>query len=194
MTRPRVKSVDVRSPRLTYTATWGSYYNASDANATVAEWQRVTEANPFVGMRALAFVQRRTRRGVIAFRGTDLNFSQPSGQADRCANEVLFGGSSKSCQAFSKHECLSGKKRLIKRSDFLLYCISYLYISTCMSYTCVSYLYRFYVSVEHFQLRCPFLRLDYLSRALDFAEATAEPRREADGKPCFLTVNMYKRL
>lgn len=28
-------------------------------------------------------------RGVLAFRGTDLNFSQPSGQADECADAFL---------------------------------------------------------------------------------------------------------
>lgn len=42
-------------------------------------------------MRALTFVQAATGRGVIAFRGTDLNRSGVSGQADMCADDVLSG-------------------------------------------------------------------------------------------------------
>lgn len=44
--------------RLTYTATWGSYYKKSDQNASVNGWQRGLETNPLVGMRALTFLQR----------------------------------------------------------------------------------------------------------------------------------------
>jgi hypothetical protein len=76
--------------KLTYTATWGSYYNASEANATVVGWVRppaFTE-NPPAGMRALLFVQPSTDRAVVAYRGTDLGEGE-SGEADRCADALL---------------------------------------------------------------------------------------------------------
>ena len=59
--------------RLTYTATSGSYYNATERDATVAGWTRdlAHTADPPAGMRALLFVQPSTRRAVIAFRGTE---------------------------------------------------------------------------------------------------------------------------
>ena len=59
--------------RLTYTATTGSYYNASERDATVPAWTRdlAHTANPTAGMRALLFVQPKTRRAVVAFRGTE---------------------------------------------------------------------------------------------------------------------------
>ncbi|CAE8626377.1 unnamed protein product [Polarella glacialis] len=77
--------------KLSYTATWGSYHEDYADNATVANWIRSSiQANPLEGgMRALTFYQG--RRGVIAFRGTDLNVSGISGQADRCVAEVLEG-------------------------------------------------------------------------------------------------------
>ena len=79
--------------RLSYTATLGSYYNASEANATVPGWTRVLShtANPPAGMRALLFVQPETRRAVVAYRGTDLNRTNESGQADACADLLLDG-------------------------------------------------------------------------------------------------------
>mmetsp|Transcript_3128 Transcript_3128/g.7078 ORF Transcript_3128/g.7078 Transcript_3128/m.7078 type:complete len:294 (-) Transcript_3128:335-1216(-) len=82
-----------RMVRLTYTATHGSYFNASDADATVEGWERdlLRTADPSAGMRALLFVQRPTRRAVVAFRGTDLNTSTVSGAADRCADLALAG-------------------------------------------------------------------------------------------------------
>ena len=92
--------------RLTYTATQGSYYNASEANATVAEWERdlLRTADPPVGLRALLFVQRATRRVVVAFRGTDLNRSCPSGAADACADAILAAELlPPSCSTFSNH-------------------------------------------------------------------------------------------
>ena len=77
--------------KLTYTATTGSYFNASELNATVPGWQRDLNltANPPAGMRALFFYQPGTRRGVVAFRGTDLNHSTASGRADACADAIL---------------------------------------------------------------------------------------------------------
>lgn len=79
--------------RFTYTSTWGSYYKTADANATHPGWLRGTsESNPRDGgMRALVFVQPSASRGVIAFRGTDLNRSTVSGHADSCADAVLLG-------------------------------------------------------------------------------------------------------
>ena len=89
--------------KLTYTATAGTYYNASEANATVDGWERpkgLTE-DPKVGLRALVFVHPSTGRGVIAFRGTDLG-PGPSGQADRCADALIWGGQTPQyCSAFS---------------------------------------------------------------------------------------------
>jgi len=79
--------------KLTYTATWGSYHKAADDSATVDGWERVAKVNPAGGgMRALAFVEPGLNtRGVIAFRGTDLNRSGVSGQADACADIFLEG-------------------------------------------------------------------------------------------------------
>ena len=93
--------------RLSYTATLGSYYNASEANATVPGWTRVLShtANPPAGMRALLFVQPETRRAVVAYRGTDLNRTSESGQADACADLLLAGTAPTAlppfCAAFS---------------------------------------------------------------------------------------------
>lgn len=84
----------------------GSYFDPTDQNATVAPWVRpvgLTE-NPPVGMRALCFVHASTRRAVIAFRGTDLNQSSASGQADACGDALLWDGASAlpaSCHQFS---------------------------------------------------------------------------------------------
>lgn len=94
--------------KLTYTATHGSYYNASDENATVAGWTRdlARTVDPPAGMRALLFVQPSTRRGVVAFRGTDLNRSGVSGQADACADALLSGDNASLpafCAQFSNH-------------------------------------------------------------------------------------------
>ena len=93
--------------RLTYTATFGSYYNESERNATVAGWTRdvALTANPPAGMRALLFVQPSTQRAVVAFRGTDLNTSGVSGQADACA-DAIFASASKVpefCGQFDNH-------------------------------------------------------------------------------------------
>ena len=77
--------------KLSYTATTGSYFNKSEANATVDGWERSFTANPAVGMRALLFAQNATRRGVIAFRGTDLG-KGASSDCDRCADALLWDG------------------------------------------------------------------------------------------------------
>ena len=92
--------------KLAYTATYGSYFNASELNATVRGWDRDLSltANPPAGMRALLFVQPSTRRAVVAFRGTDLNTSQASGQADACADAAMDGSERPSfCDHFSNH-------------------------------------------------------------------------------------------
>lgn len=62
------------------------------------------DANPPGGMRAIAFTSG--ARGIIVFRGTDLNTTGLSGQADNCADGLLFGGKLASqlpayCKAFS---------------------------------------------------------------------------------------------
>lgn len=48
--------------------------------------------NPRFGMRALCFISSNvsSRQAVIAFRGTDLNNTNPSGQADQCADALLW--------------------------------------------------------------------------------------------------------
>ena len=77
--------------KLTYTATTGSYSNASETNSTVPGWERDLNltANPPAGMRALFFYQPSTTRGVVAFRGTDLDRSTPSGRAVACGDAIL---------------------------------------------------------------------------------------------------------
>ena len=79
--------------KLSYTATWGTYYKPSAHNQSVEGWVRVwPEANPEEGgMRALTFAQQTSGRGVIVYRGTDLDPSGRSGQADACANAELAG-------------------------------------------------------------------------------------------------------
>lgn len=107
--------------KLTYTATFGTYFKPEDRNATVAGWDRdlnLTE-NPKAGMRALFFVQAARGRGVVAFRGTDLNVSGVSGQADRCADAALFGLSPAApyCSHFSAEtlDYLSGAVHFAER-------------------------------------------------------------------------------
>ena len=85
---------------LTYTATYGSYYNHSQSNATVRGWARPLTRNPAVGMRALLFVHEASERAVVAFRGTDLNTSMASGEADVCGGHLLFSGSESSLPTF----------------------------------------------------------------------------------------------
>lgn len=93
---------------LSYTSTSGSYFNASDTNRTIKGWTRDTVvADPNGGMRAIAFTQG--LRGIIVFRGTDLDTTTRSGQADSCADSLLFGGKLPSqlqpqCSAFTAAE------------------------------------------------------------------------------------------
>ena len=96
--------------KLTYTSTNGSYYNKSDDGVSPDGWTRVTtlKHDPPGGMRALVFVQPSRRRGVVAFRGTDLDTSRPSGQADLCADKLLWDFATRSelptyCANFSNH-------------------------------------------------------------------------------------------
>jgi hypothetical protein len=58
------------------------------------------------GMRALVFIQPATQRLIVAFRGTDLNVTSASGQADSCADSILFYNKSRAdlpryCNKFS---------------------------------------------------------------------------------------------
>ena len=95
--------------KLTYTATHGSYFEPTAANASVPGWTRDLRltANPAAGgMRALVFLHPRLPRGVVAFRGTDLDPATVSGQADACADRILFDPSRKLqpyCSGFSEH-------------------------------------------------------------------------------------------
>jgi hypothetical protein len=78
---------------LAYTSTHGSYYEPSKANATLQQpgWKRVAEANPYFGMHGIAFANASAERLLVVFRGTDLNTSGLSGQADVCADAWLWG-------------------------------------------------------------------------------------------------------
>lgn len=94
---------------LSYTATFGSYFDPASANGTVRGWVRSpVESNPRSGgMRALLFLQPSTTRMMIAFRGTDLDITKVSGQADSCADAMLFGNKTRSqlpayCSNFSE--------------------------------------------------------------------------------------------
>ena len=81
--------------KYTYTSTAGSTdYEPGDANATVPGWTRsgLRHDPPEGGMRALLFLDDATAKGVVAFRGTDLNAGSPSGRADACADRLLWGG------------------------------------------------------------------------------------------------------
>ncbi len=85
-------SILVNGTRLSYTSTYGSYYNPQDANGTIGEgWLRFDEENPLFGMRAIAFAHLPSSRVLIAYRGTDTDVSGISGQADICADAYLFG-------------------------------------------------------------------------------------------------------
>ena len=87
--------------KLSYTATHGAYYNASDAARTVDGWVRALDldANPTNGgMHAIVFAEavkkqkkpKSVPRIAIAFRGTDLDLAGASGQADSCADAMLW--------------------------------------------------------------------------------------------------------
>ena len=81
--------------KLSYTATWGSYYSHWDANATIGPgWVKSSlEANPKDGgMHALLFVENTTSRALLVFRGTDLGPDAVSSNADICADSLLWNG------------------------------------------------------------------------------------------------------
>jgi hypothetical protein len=86
---------------LSYTSTWGSYYNNYTRHSAPPGWQRSPlESNPDVGMRAIVFLSETAEDGsigriVVAFRGTDLDITKPSGQADSCADALLFENSTR---------------------------------------------------------------------------------------------------
>ncbi|KAL1507926.1 hypothetical protein AB1Y20_007530 [Prymnesium parvum] len=110
-----------RMVRLAYTATAGSYFNASELNSSVPGWRRDLglTANPPAGMRALLFVQPHTHRAVVAFRGTDLDRTAVSGQADACADSLLFGDELPPfCGQFSNHTL----DYLLRAAEFVARC------------------------------------------------------------------------
>lgn len=94
---------------LSYTATHGSYFKPADQNATIAGWTRqALESNPESGgMRALLFTQTQTGRALVVFRGTDLDISVASGQADACADDILSGMTHAQLPTFCKRLALT---------------------------------------------------------------------------------------
>jgi hypothetical protein len=77
---------------LSYTATFGAYFDPSTVHSAPLGWKRsLLESNPVAGMRAIVFEHEKADgRIVVAFRGTDLDVTKPSGQADSCADALLF--------------------------------------------------------------------------------------------------------
>eukprot|EP00929_Paragymnodinium_shiwhaense_P065940 TRINITY_DN33037_c0_g1_i1.p1 TRINITY_DN33037_c0_g1~~TRINITY_DN33037_c0_g1_i1.p1 ORF type:complete len:381 (-),score=29.05 TRINITY_DN33037_c0_g1_i1:223-1365(-) len=88
----------LEATRLAYTATHGTYRKPTDVNASLQYepgWARVPalELDPtFGGLHALAFINMKKRKIVLAFRGTDMVFkeSNPSGVADQCGDYLLW--------------------------------------------------------------------------------------------------------
>eukprot|EP00041_Stephanoeca_diplocostata_P025589 m.673117 g.673117 ORF g.673117 m.673117 type:complete len:1004 (+) comp22779_c0_seq1:150-3161(+) len=91
---------------LTYVDTRGSYNNASTASQYTAMlanrgWTPMAlREDPDAGLHALLFLHNATGRGVVAFRGTDLDVSRKSGQADACADALLAGAEVEQLPAF----------------------------------------------------------------------------------------------
>jgi hypothetical protein len=85
--------VFVNATRLSYTQTYGGYYEPWTVNESISSaWTKSTlEVNPPFGMRALAFFQRSTWRVLVVYRGTDLT-NTTSGICDQCADRMLWGG------------------------------------------------------------------------------------------------------
>ncbi|CAK0846787.1 unnamed protein product [Prorocentrum cordatum] len=88
----------------------GTYRREQEVNRTLGDgWERLyaLEADPPEGgMRALVFLHAASRRGLVAFRGTDLNRTGASGQADFCAGRLLWENASRAtlpgfCAAFT---------------------------------------------------------------------------------------------
>ena len=96
-------SVMANASYLSYTSTYGSYFNPADVNRSISEdWTREyqLESNPIDGgMRALLFTHRLSNRALIAFRGTDLGNSSGA-IVDQCANAILWDGASRAQGAF----------------------------------------------------------------------------------------------
>ena len=82
-----------RATTLSYTATFGTYYNPFEANETVDGFTKSSlESNPPLGgMRSLVFVENAPGvRIIVVYRGTDLNSTTPGGQSDLCADQILW--------------------------------------------------------------------------------------------------------
>lgn len=109
--RHSLLSLTANATRLSYVATHGTYFNSTEAISGVPGngWVQVPELlrDPISGgFRAVVFKHPATRRGLIAFRGTDLNMTGLSGQADFCADKVLWDNTTSSalpsfCQQFT---------------------------------------------------------------------------------------------
>eukprot|EP00401_Gymnodinium_catenatum_P078113 CAMPEP_0117543528 /NCGR_PEP_ID=MMETSP0784-20121206/45107_1 /TAXON_ID=39447 /ORGANISM="" /LENGTH=318 /DNA_ID=CAMNT_0005340309 /DNA_START=49 /DNA_END=1005 /DNA_ORIENTATION=- len=109
----------VNMTTLSYTATWGTYYKARAANATVSGWRRaLPESNPKDGgMRALTFLAE-DGRGVVAFRGTDLGPEGRSSKADLCADDFLSGHAMPEwCLRLFTHEALDYFARAVEFAE-----------------------------------------------------------------------------
>ena len=99
--------------KLSYTATWGSYYEPWEANATIGSgWIKSSlEANPKDGgMHALLFLNAQSHRALVAFRGSDQGSDKVSHDADNCADMILWQGipyddlPTEECGAFSRQQ------------------------------------------------------------------------------------------
>lgn len=102
--------VMLNATRLSYTATYGGYYENWTVTETISDhWRKSSlEHNPEEGgMRALVFINGDEGKILIAFRGTDLTNST-SGLADQCADQYLWQGVAyndlpDACLNFSEH-------------------------------------------------------------------------------------------
>mmetsp|Transcript_102903 Transcript_102903/g.193577 ORF Transcript_102903/g.193577 Transcript_102903/m.193577 type:complete len:343 (-) Transcript_102903:49-1077(-) len=99
--------------RLSYTATFGSYRKTQEVNGTLGDgWERFQslERNPRDGgFHGLVFWHAETRQLVLAMRGTDLDPTGVSGQADSCADQLLWDNATYDslpafCRQFSRED------------------------------------------------------------------------------------------
>lgn len=112
--------------RLSYVSTHGSYYNPAEANSTLDEpgWDRAMEENPEYGFHAIAFANAARQRVLVVIRGTDLDVSGVSGQADVCADHFLWNAAPNfsnftGAPAFCKHFNVSTLDYIARARDFL---------------------------------------------------------------------------
>eukprot|EP00039_Didymoeca_costata_P005558 m.82460 g.82460 ORF g.82460 m.82460 type:complete len:536 (+) comp12872_c0_seq1:2287-3894(+) len=125
---------------LSYTSTNGSYFNASDVAKSVGDgWTREHDLESHVqyGMRALFFSHAATQRVLVAFRGTDLNSSSVSGQADQCADSILWDATPRDklpeyCNKFSNStlDYLSNALQAVAKAHAVARLASYQFLYT----------------------------------------------------------------